>query len=139
MAFLSLFIPFLLFILSGIFGRKLGLKGVYFLTLFLMILLIINNLFLFYEVYLDQNFINLKLFQFILIDQFEIYLQFYFDDITVIMFIIINLISFLVLIYSYDYMINDPHIIRFFTFIFLFVFSMIFFITNSLLPLIFIG
>ncbi len=55
------------------------------------------------------------------------------------MLIVINSVSLVVLIYSYDYMINDPHLIRFFTYIFLFVFSMIILISNSSLPFIFIG
>lgn len=55
------------------------------------------------------------------------------------MLLVINSVSFFVLVYSYDYMINDPHLLRFFTYIYLFMFSMIFLVTNSSLPLLFVG
>jgi len=55
------------------------------------------------------------------------------------MLIIILSISLLVLIYSYDYMIEDPHFIRFYLFIILFIFTMIILITTTSLPILFIG
>lgn len=139
MSILSLYFPFLLFLTSGLIGRKLGLKGVYFLMLIIMSLLLLSNFFLFYEVFFDSNPLTLFFTHWIQIDQFLLNFSFFFDDLAVTMLIVINSVSLVVLIYSYDYMINDPHLIRFFTYIFLFVFSMIILISNSSLPFIFIG
>lgn len=62
-----------------------------------------------------------------------------FDDLSVTLLITVNLVSLLILVYSYNYMIFDPHIIRFFSYIILFVFFMIILITSSNLVLLFIG
>jgi hypothetical protein len=59
MSILSLYFPFLLFLTSGLMGRKLGLKGVYFLMLIIMSLLLLSNFILFYEVFFDSNPITL--------------------------------------------------------------------------------
>ena len=55
------------------------------------------------------------------------------------MLLVITSITYIVLIYSYDYMINDPHIIRFNLYILLFIFFMIILISSNSLPIIFIG
>ena len=55
------------------------------------------------------------------------------------MLIVVNSVSLIVWIYSYDYMISDPFIIRFYNYILLFVICMIILITTSSLPILFIG
>ena len=53
-------------------------------------------------------------------------------------FMIIS-ICYLVIIYTYDYMINDPHINRFYLYIVIFVFNMLILITTNNIIILFIG
>jgi len=48
-----------------------------------------------------------------------------FDSLTVSMFLVVNIISFLVHLYSINYMSEDPHIIRFMSFLSFFTFFML--------------
>ncbi len=72
-------------------------------------------------------------------DLFNVNWYLYLDDLSQLMLFVVIGISFIVLVYSYDYMISDPHIIRFYFFIILFVFFMIILITTNSLPILFIG
>jgi NADH:ubiquinone oxidoreductase subunit 5 (subunit L)/multisubunit Na+/H+ antiporter MnhA subunit len=53
-------------------------------------------------------------------------------------FMIIS-ISLLVIIYTYDYMINDPHINRFYLYIIIFILSMMLLITSTDIIILFFG
>lgn len=55
------------------------------------------------------------------------------------MFIPIIFISFLVQLYSYNYMSNDPHIIRFYSYLSLFTFFMLLLICGDNLLILFLG
>lgn len=134
-----LFLPFSLFLLLGLFGRKLGSRGTFILSFFILLILLILNLFLILEIVFDNNTIQYHLSYWLKEDNLLIEFTFLLDDLASTMLFVILSISFLVLIYSYDYMIEDPHLIRFFTYIILFIFCMILLITTSSLPILFIG
>lgn len=139
-------LPFITFLIISLFGRFIGIKGTIILIIISMIKSLIISLMAIYEVILENNilqleFIKLNLFNnsFINNSPFNINLIFIFDQISVIMLFIIISISLIVIIYTYDYMIEDPHIIRFYLLIILFLFTMILLITSTYLPIIFIG
>lgn len=136
--FLLLFILplFIIFIIS-LFGRYLSHKGIYNMIFIMMIELLLISIWLNYEVLLDSNPIEINLHINYGLLNFNWYL--FFDEITSIMLFMIISISFLVIIYTYDYMINDPHINRFYLYIIIFLFSMILLITTQNIILLFIG
>ncbi len=132
-------LPLVLFLLFGIFGRKLGIQGVYKLSIISLVFLLLLSISLVYEVVLDNNPITYSLSYWLKEDLLLVEFKFLLDDLSSTMLTVVLSISLIVLIYSYDYMIEDPHLIRFFTYIILFIFCMIILITTSSLPILFIG
>ncbi len=65
--------------------------------------------------------------------------SFLFDSITLIMLIVVSLVSFLVCLYSVEYMKDDVSFVRFMAFLSLFVFFMLFLVTSNNLLQMFIG
>lgn len=134
-----LLLPFLLIIILGIYGRYIGIKGLIKLINLIMIPLIILVIVLIYEYLLDGNNLEILIWEGIKTDLLKIEYKINLDELSQLMLLIILSITYIVLIYSYDYMINDPHIIRFYLYIILFIFFMIILISTTSLPILFIG
>lgn len=64
---------------------------------------------------------------------------FLFDTVTVIMLIVVTSVSFLVHLYSIEYMSEDPHVARFFSYLSLFTFFMLILVTAENLVQLFVG
>ncbi len=61
-----------------------------------------------------------------------------FDEFNLLMILLINIVSFFVFCFSYDYLSEDPYLLKFFSFLSLFVFCMIILVlSNNLLQLFF--
>ena len=131
-------LPLLTLIILGLLGNKIGYKGSFRLVMvnFLIILMLILNYML--EIFIDGNILTLNLNNKIDIIR-TIPLEILIDKISIMMLLVVLSISLIVLLYTYDYMINDPHFIRFYSYIILFVFFMIIFLTSNNLSIIFIG
>lgn len=120
-------------------GRKLGIKGVYWVGLIGLSISLILNLIIFKEIFINNNVLSIELLNWIKLDILDLNWNLLFDDISVTMLIVVNSVSLVVWIYTYDYMISDPFIIRFYNYILLFIICMIILITTSSLPILFIG
>ena len=70
---------------------------------------------------------------------FEVRWEFYFDNLTLVMLIVVNSISFLVHLYSLDYMSHDPKQIKFMSYLSLFTFFMLILITGDNFIILFLG
>ena len=139
MFFLNITLPIILFITSSIMGNKLGIKGVAILSIGGLLFILCNNIWMWFEIISNGSTLTIELFNWINCDIINLRLMFIFDDLSVTMLTVISSVTFLVLLYSYDYMINDPHSIRFINYIILFVICMIILVTSISLPLLFIG
>ena len=64
---------------------------------------------------------------------------FYIDNLTATMLIVVSGVSFLVHLYSTGYMVNDPHVTRFMSYLSLFTFFMIVLISGDNIILLFLG
>jgi NADH-ubiquinone oxidoreductase chain 5 len=100
-----------------------------------MIELIIIAVALNYEILLDNNVILLNIMNWPLLN---IEWNLVFDSITSIMTLMILSISIIVILYTYDYMIADAHINRFYLYIVLFIVNMLLLITASNIIILFI-
>jgi NADH-ubiquinone oxidoreductase chain 5 len=103
-------------------------------------ILLILNIILFYEIILNGNILKI----FMRLDWFKEDIlnckyELIFDDLSSSLLLIVISVSLIVLMYSYEYMLNDAHLIRFFIYILLFVFCMILLITTSNIIILFIG
>jgi hypothetical protein len=107
--YLSIIIlPLLGSIVSGFFGRKVGVRGAQIITCSCVIVTTILALLAFVEVGFNNIPVTINLFRWIDSEWFNIIWGFQFDALTVSMLIPVLIISSLVHIYSIGYMSNDP-------------------------------
>jgi len=138
--YLSIIIlPLLGSMVSGFFGRKVGVQGAQFITCSSVILTTILAVIAFIEVGFNNIPVSVELFSWINSEWFNIMWSFEFDSLTVSMLIPVLIISSLVHIYSISYMSNDPHIQRFFSYLSLFTFMMIILVTGNNYLVMFVG
>jgi len=134
-----IFLPFLGAIVSGLLGRKLGVKGVYLFNVICILITTILSMIAFYEVILCNSPVSVELFPWVAIEQFRVTWSFYFDELTVSMLIPVLIVSLLVHIYSIEYMGEDPHQQRFFSYISLFTGLMLVLVTGNNFLVMFLG
>jgi len=139
MYLLLVFLPLIGSLTSLFFGRFLGRKGVSFLTTLLLFCTFILCCFSFYEVALSNSPCYFKFMTWFNSEMFTANWGFYFDTLTVVMLVVITSISSLVHFYSISYMENDPHQIRFMSYLSLFTFFMIILVTGDNLIQLFVG
>ena len=131
--------PLLGSILSGFFGRKIGVNGAQLITTTFIVIITMLAITVFFEVGFNNIPVSIKVFKWIDSELLEIWWGFNFDSLTVSMLIPVLIVSFLVHVYSIGYMSNDPHNQRFFSYLSLFTFMMIILVTANNFLLMFVG
>jgi NADH-ubiquinone oxidoreductase chain 5 len=139
MYLLVLYFLFIPFFISFFFGRFFNRKIVGLFNSFCIFLSLLLSLFIFYEVGLNVSICTFSLFSWIGLELLVLDFNFIFDSLTASMLVVVTFISFLVHIYSIEYMREDPHQIRFFSYISIFTFFMVILITAGNLVQLFIG
>ena len=132
-------LPLLGSIVSGFFGRKVGVSGSQIITCVSIILTTLISLVAFFEVGLNNIPVSLELFRWIDSESLNVTWGFNFDSLTVSMLIPVLVVSSLVHVYSIGYMSHDPHNQRFFSYLSLFTFMMIVLVTANNFLLMFVG
>ena len=132
-------LPLLGSIVSGFFGRKVGVSGAQLITCCSVITTTTFAILAFFEVGLNNIPVSIHLFKWIDSESLNISWGFNFDSLTVSMLIPVLIISSLVHIYSIGYMSHDPHNQRFFSYLSLFTFMMIILVTANNFLLMFVG
>jgi NADH-ubiquinone oxidoreductase chain 5 len=132
-------LPLLGSIVSGFFGRKVGVTGSHIITCSLVIATTLLAIATFFEVGFNNIPVSIHLFRWIDSESLNILWGFNFDSLTVSMLIPVLIVSSLVHIYSIGYMSHDPHNQRFFSYLSLFTFMMIILVTANNFLLMFVG
>lgn len=132
-------LPILGSIISGFFGRKIGVSGSQIITCTCVITTTILAVLAFIEVGLNKNPVKIHLFRWIDAEYLNVSWAFNFDSLTVSMLIPVLIISSLVHVYSIGYMSHDPHNQRFFSYLSLFTFMMIILVTGDNFLVMFVG
>ena len=132
-------LPLLASIISGFFGRKVGVTGSHIITCTSVITTTILATIAFFEVGLNNIPVSVKLFRWIDSESLNVLWSFNFDSLTVSMLIPVLIVSSLVHVYSIGYMSHDPHNQRFFSYLSLFTFMMIILVTANNYLLMFVG
>jgi len=132
-------LPLLGSIVSGFFGRKIGVSGAQLITCTSVILTTLLAIIAFFEVGLNNIPVSINLFRWIDSESLNVLWGFHFDSLTVSMLIPVLIVSSLVHIYSIGYMSHDPHNQRFFSYLSLFTFMMIILVTANNFLLMFVG
>jgi proton-translocating NADH-quinone oxidoreductase chain L len=134
-----IFLPLLSAFFNGFFGFLIGAQGASFLSTFLIFLSFLLSCFAFYEVGLQGSSCIITFLKWFDIDLFYANWAFHFDSLTVVMLIVVTFISFLVHLYSTEYMQNDPHIPRFMSYLSLFTFFMLILVSSDNFLQLFVG
>jgi len=132
-------LPFLGAILSGLFGRILGVKGSYIINVMCLFITTILAFVAFYEVALCKSTSDIEIFSWVSSEMVKINWSFYYDELTVAMLIPVLIVSLLVHLYSVGYMGEDPHVQRFFSYISLFTGLMLVLVTADNFLVMFVG
>jgi LAGLIDADG DNA endonuclease family/NADH-Ubiquinone oxidoreductase (complex I), chain 5 N-terminus len=133
------FLPFLAAIFSGLLGRSLGVKGVFFINITCLLITTLLSFIAFYEVVICNSSVSIELFSWIKSEHLNIGWSFYFDELTVSMLLPVLIVSLLVHVYSVGYMGEDPHQQRFFSYISLFTGLMLVLVTGNNFLVMFVG
>ncbi len=139
MYFIIIILPLLGSIISGFFGRKIGVKGAQLITCSSVLVTTLIVMLTFIEVGYNNVPVTINLIRWIDVESLNIFWGFYFDSLTVSMLIPVLIVSSLVHIYSIGYMSHDPHNQRFFSYLSLFTFMMIVLVTANNYLLMFLG
>ena len=134
-----LILPLLGSFVSGFLGRKIGVTGSHIITCTCLILSSFLATIAFYEVGLSSSPVIVYLFNWIDSEYMNISWEFLFDQLTVSMFIPVLYISSLIHIFSTDYMAEDPHNQRFFSYLSLFTFFMLVLVSGANFFVMFVG
>ena len=132
-------LPILGSIISGFFGRKVGVSGSQIITCTCVITTTILAILAFIEGGLNKSPVKIHLFRWIDAEYLNVSWAFNFDSLTVSMLIPVLIISSLVHVYSIGYMSHDPHNQRFFSYLSLFTFMMIILVTGDNFLVMFVG
>nr|YP_010049267.1 NADH dehydrogenase subunit 5 [Pleurostomum flabellatum]QPL15590.1 NADH dehydrogenase subunit 5 [Pleurostomum flabellatum] len=130
--FLSFFIPICL-------GKWISYKSSGIVTTMLVFFSFLISVFIFFEVGISNSYCEVNFSSWINVSFLDARFDFIYDSISVSMLIIITFVSFFVHLYSIEYMKDDPHQNRFFSYISLFTFFMVLLVTSGNLLQLFIG
>lgn len=139
MYLLIICLPFFGSFIAGFFGRHIGSKGASIVTTFCLFVSFLISIIIFYESALIGCSTFVKLESWINSGSLTIDWGFIFDSLTATMLIIVTFISFLVHLYSIEYMSHDPHLPRFMSYLSLFTFFMLILVTSDNFVQMFIG
>ena len=138
MYILIIFLPLFGFFCGSLFGRFLGL-GVCYITTLSAGFTFFLSFSLFYNILLTGNIYELTITSWIISDSLSISWCFLFDSLTCVLLVVVTFISTLVHLYSIEYMGQDPHLVRFMSYLSLFTFFMIILVTANNFLQMFVG
>ena len=131
MAYLIVFLPLLGFLISGLFGRKLGDFISQFLTSSLIFISASISTYYLYLFINGSDVLNFVIFNWITSGDLKINWSIYLDTLTAVMLVVVTSVSFLVHVYSIGYMSHDPDKPRFMGYLSLFTFAMLMLVTSD--------
>lgn len=132
-------LPLLGSIVSGFFGRKVGVSGAHLITTGSVITTTALAILAFFEVGFNNIPVTINVARWIDAESLYVLWNFRFDSLTVSMLLPVLIVSSLVHVYSISYMSHDPHNQRFFSYLSLFTFMMIILVTGNNYLIMFVG
>lgn len=139
MFILLVFLPFFSFCMVAFFGRFLGHRGSMLITTGSVFCSMLLSWFSFYYIAILQYDFSYNFGSWFTSGLFVVEWCFLFDVLTAVMLVVVTTISFLVHLYSVEYMSEDPHVSRSFSYLSLFTFFMLILVTADNLILFFVG
>ena len=137
--FLIVFLPLIGSIITGFFGKILGLRLSHFISCSLILASSILSAYLFYMTLNGYQTSNQFLFDWINSGAIDASWSLKFDTLTSVMLVVVTSVSALVHVYSIGYMSHDPYQFRFFSYLSFFTFAMLMLVTSDNLLQLFFG
>lgn len=137
--YITLFSPLIASLFSSLFAFSKPLKFIGYFNSILIFISMILSFYLFFYIYENDFAVEIFLFDWIVIGNLDLSFSFILDHISVIMLLVVTIVSTMVHFYSIWYMENDVGFNRFFTYLSLFVFSMLVLILADNFAVLFIG
>lgn len=134
-----LLLPLLSFISLFFFGKFIDKIFLLIFNIACLFLSLIFCLFILYEVAFSSSICIIPLWSWANIANFDLTIMLFFDPLTALMLFLVLFVSSLVHLYSLEYMESDPHLIRFMSYLSLFTFFMLVFVTAGNFLQMFIG
>ena len=134
-----IFLPLIGSLTAGLFGRFIGPKGSSIITVVCLGSSFLISSFIFFEVSLMDCCTYIKLVKWIDSELLNVDWGFLFDSLTATMCCVVTFVSFLVHLYSTEYMAHDPHLSRFMSYLSLFTFFMLILVTADNFIQMFVG
>lgn len=139
MYLLPIFFTFFSFFITFVFGKYIGNYKNHLINILFVSIATIFSYLIFFEVAFLSIPCYIKITNWIVFDIFNVYWSFLFDSLTISMLIVIMTISLCAHIYSISYMEEDPHNVRFMSYLSLFTFFMLVLVTANNFIQLFIG
>ncbi len=139
MEYLAVFSPLAAFLITGIFGRKMGDVPAQIVTCAAVILAAMASVSLFFSVGMGHDPHVLKLMTWVSSGDFRVDWALRVDQLAVVMMCVINIVSACVHVYSVGYMSHDDSKARFMAYLSLFTFAMLMLVTSDNLLQLFFG
>lgn len=138
LSLLTVLSPLLGSMIAGLFGKKIGVRGAHFVTIFFMLISLSSAALVFKSVVFDGASFNGALYTWAESGTFHFDVGFLIDRLTAVMMLIVTFVSTIVHIYSIGYMKDDDSNQRFFSYVSGFTFAMLMLVTaNNFLQLFF--
>ena len=137
--FLIVFLPLTGSIISGFFGKALGLKLSHLISCSLILTSSFLSAYLFYLTLNGHQYESIFLLEWINSGSIDASWSLRFDTLTSVMLVVVTSVSALVHIYSIGYMSHDPYQYRFFSYLSFFTFAMLMLVTSDNLLQLFFG
>ena len=137
--FLTVFLPLVGALGAGLFCRVICKKIASFLTISCMAIATIMAYKVFYDVAIMHNIEHMLLLKWFQVEDIQVSWALYADSLTAVMLIVVTTVSALVHLYSVGYMHDDPHLIRFMSYLSLFTFFMLVLVTGDNFVQLFVG
>jgi len=135
---ITLFSPFIGFLINGLFGKYLFRFSGWIATFMLLISTIFGTYILFNTI--SNNLIYEKVFyEWILVDKIKVEFGFLIDNLSAIMIFVVSFVSFWIHLYSVEYMRKDESYSRYFSYLNFFVFCMLLLVMANNYVLMFVG
>lgn len=139
MIIITIFLPILGSLVSGLLGRWLGYKWSSIITTLTIVIACLLSYILYIDVIMNNNIYTVNISRWIYVEYLEIDWSFIIDELTITMLIPILTISSLVHIYALGYMSHDPHQQRFFSILSMFTGFMVILVTGDNYLVMFVG
>ena len=137
--YIALFAPLIATLFSSLFAFSKPLRFIGYFNSTLIFISMISSFYLFSYIYENDFAVEIFLFDWINIGNLNLSFSFILDHISVMMLLVVTIVSTMVHFYSIWYMENDIGFNRFFTYLSLFVFSMLVLILANNFAVLFIG